>query len=217
MTISAQPLSLQPWPRLADEAARLVRRHVSGDADLDDVVQEVLVRVWRHADALRDGERFGAWLSRIADNAANDHLRARQRQRLRSMRLFEEPDAKETSDSIAREDDAKACVASSLRPFVEALAPRYREVIELSELEELPHAVIATRLGLSVSGVKSRVQRGREQLRLMLERCCEIALDARGAPVSCELRPDGLIPAGCCAGGAAPEVRALSRSSIGPG
>jgi hypothetical protein len=33
----------------------------------------------------------------------------------------------------------------------------------------------------------------------MLERCCEIALDARGAPVSCQVRPDGVLPPGCCA------------------
>ena len=51
---------------------------------------------------------------------------------------------------------------------------------------------------MSVSAVKSRVQRGREHLRQMLERCCEIALDARGAPMSCELRPDGILPPGCC-------------------
>jgi hypothetical protein len=51
--------------------------------------------------------------------------------------------------------------------------------------------------GLSVSGAKSRVQR--KELKAMLERCCEIALDARGTPVSCEMRPDGILPLGCCA------------------
>ena len=85
-----------------------------------------------------------------------------------------------------------------LRPFVAALPERYREAVRLSELDGLNHAAVAERLGLSVSGVKSRVQRGREQLRAMLHRCCEIALDARGGPMKCEVRPDGETPPGCC-------------------
>lgn len=49
-------------------------------------------------------------------------------------------------------------------------------------------------IGISVSGMKSRVQRGRQQLRGLLEDCCSIALDARGRVVSCEPRPDGKLP-----------------------
>ena len=54
-------------------------------------------------------------------------------------------------------------------------------------------------LGISLSGMKSRVQRGRVQLRKALEDCCHIALDARGRVVSCEPRSDGRLPDGCCA------------------
>jgi len=43
-------------------------------------------------------------------------------------------------------------------------------------------------LGISLSGMKSRVQRGRAQLRALFEECCVIALDARGRPISCEPR-----------------------------
>lgn len=49
-------------------------------------------------------------------------------------------------------------------------------------------------IGISLSGMKSRVQRGRQQLREMFEACCEIALDVRGHVVSCEPRPDGRLP-----------------------
>ena len=94
---------------------------------------------------------------------------------------------------------AHELIAAVLRPFVEQLSPRYREVIKLSELDGWSHASIAGRLSLSVSGVKSRVQRGRRQLRTLLERCCAFALDARGAPMSCAIRPDGKLPPGCCA------------------
>src|SRR5262245_48301292 len=46
-------------------------------------------------------------------------------------------------------------------------------------------------LGISLSGMKSRVQRGRAQLREAVDECCSIGLDARGHVVSCEARPEG--------------------------
>ena len=58
----------------------------------------------------------------------------------------------------------------------------YREAITLVELEGRTAKEAAEMVGISVSGMKSRVQRGRAQLRELFERCCEIALDARGKP-----------------------------------
>lgn len=52
-------------------------------------------------------------------------------------------------------------------------------------------------LGISPSGMRTRVQRGRARVRQLLEACCDIAVDARGRVVSCEPRPDGRID-GCC-------------------
>jgi RNA polymerase sigma-70 factor (ECF subfamily) len=186
------------WSRLRTDVGRLVAHRVPTRADVEDVVQDVLLRVWRHGDDLRDGERFGAWLSRVAHTAAADHMRDRQRHPVPRYPSDPAADAADTSSPGAGDGpEAKALIAAVLRPFVERLPDTYREAVVLSELDGLPHAVVAERLGLSVSGVKSRVQRGRAQLRAMLERCCEIALDARGAPVGCEVRPDGNPPAGC--------------------
>jgi RNA polymerase sigma-70 factor (ECF subfamily) len=56
----------------------------------------------------------------------------------------------------------------------------------------------AEMLGISVSGMKSRVQRGRQQIREMLLACCEIALDPRGHVVSYGRRADGKAPDNCC-------------------
>jgi RNA polymerase sigma-70 factor (ECF subfamily) len=186
------------WSRLRTDVGRLVAHRLPTSADVEDVVQDVLLRVWRHGDDLRDDERFGAWLSRIAYTAAADHMRERQRHP--APRYPTNPTA-DTADTVSPGPgdgpEAKGLITAVLRPFVERLPDTYREAVMLSELDGLPHTIVAERLGLSVSGVKSRVQRGRAQLRAMLECCCEIALDARGAPVSCEVRPDGNPPAGC--------------------
>jgi RNA polymerase sigma-70 factor (ECF subfamily) len=200
--VTFESASREQWGRLRSDVSRLVARRLPTRADVEDVVQEVLLRVWKHGARLRDGERFGAWLSRVAYTAAADHLRARQRFPVTRYDVEDEVDARQTPDdpSSPGEDgpEAKALIAAVLRPFIAACPSPYRETLVLSELDGLSHAAIAEKLGLSVSAVKSRVQRGREQLRQMLERCCEIALDARGAPMSCQLRPDGVLPPGCC-------------------
>jgi RNA polymerase sigma-70 factor, ECF subfamily len=183
------------WRRLRDDIGRLVARRLPGSADVDDVVQEVLIRVWRHGPRLRDQERFASWLGRVVYTASAEHWRSRPRETPTPLAGEAEPappeDQPEDAGRLAE------VMAQILRPFIAQLAPGYREVVELSELEGISHAAIAQRLSLSVSGVKSRVQRGRRQLRALLERCCRFALDARGAPVACEVRPDGVLPPGC--------------------
>jgi RNA polymerase sigma-70 factor, ECF subfamily len=194
--------SREHWGRLRADVSRLVARRLPTRADVEDVVQDVLLRIWRHGPGLRDDERFGAWLSRVASSATADHLRARQRHPLPRYDVANGEGSADSSRSPDPSDDeqhVKAMIAAVLHPFIAALAPPYRETMALSELDGLPHAAIAGRLGVSVSAVKSRVQRGRELLREALERCCAIGLDARGAPVSCEVRPDGQLPSGCCA------------------
>jgi RNA polymerase sigma-70 factor (ECF subfamily) len=175
--VTPRPASEAQWRALGADIGRLVARRLPG-SEVEDVVQDVLLRVWRHAEQLRDDERFGAWLSRIARTAVADHFRAKRAP----------PPTLPIDDPETTEPGAKAQIAALLRPFAEQLPARYREAVILSELEGLPYSDIAARLGLSLSGVKSRVQRGRRQLRALLERCCEIGLDARNAPVSCRKR-----------------------------
>jgi RNA polymerase sigma-70 factor (ECF subfamily) len=186
------------WRQLGAHVGRLVARRLPTSAEVEDVVQEVLLRVWRQGGELADEERFGAWLSRVAHNAAADYMRGRRRHPL-ARHQSREDDPPDPSADPPTGPAAKQMIAVVLRPFIDALPPIYRQAVALSELEELPHAAIAARLGLSVTAVKSRVRRGRAELRRMLERCCAIALDPRHAPISCEPRPDGVVPPGCCA------------------
>jgi RNA polymerase sigma-70 factor, ECF subfamily len=196
-----QPASVDQWKRLRTDVGRLVSRRVASSADVEDVVQEVLIRVWRHGGRLRHDERFAAWLSRVVTNAVIDHMRSRSSHPLATNGSADLPGAVAGDSPSAHE-----LIAAVLRPFVEQLPPGYREVIKLSELDGWSHASIANRLSLSVSGVKSRVQRGRKQLRTLLEQCCAFALDSRGAPMSCAIRPDAKLPSGCCASQTRSEV-----------
>jgi RNA polymerase sigma-70 factor (ECF subfamily) len=153
-------------------------------------VQETLVRMHRGLATLEDGERFGAWVYRIAGNAISDHVRSRARHPLMPGVLPElplgEPD-----------DDLEADLAECVALFVARLPSPYREAVTLTELEGLTQKGAAEMLGVSVSGMKSRVQRGRERIRRMFEECCEISLDCRGHVTGCTPRSEGQAPEDC--------------------
>ncbi len=173
-----------------------VARRVSADSEVDDVVQEVFLRLQRSLADLRDEERFGPWVYQVARSAIAEHRRSRARHPLAKGEPLEiaEPEAEADDGAVARE------VASYLAPFIAMLPSPYREALTLTELEGVTQRTAAEMMGVSLSGMKSRVQRGREKLRGLLEDCCEIALDARGRVIACEPRPNGKQPPDCCCG-----------------
>ena len=130
---------------------------------------------WQGAAQLREKPISGplhAWVLRVARNAIVDHYRARGR-------------GETAIEDVAVDDPEterveRAGLLASFRAFVHALPPEQREAVLLTEYEGLTQKELAERLGIPVSTVKSRVQRGRAQLRELLDTCCAIDLDARG-------------------------------------
>jgi RNA polymerase sigma-70 factor (ECF subfamily) len=190
-----EPAARGAWRDLDAKLRPFIARRVRADADVDDVVQDVFLRMQRGLAGLRDDERFGPWVYQVARSAIADHQRAALRHPLADGALPEEEALPEDEDDGAVERELAAYVA----PFVAMLPSPYREALTLTELEGLTQKDAAAMLGISVSGMKSRVQRGRQQLRKALDDCCHIALDARGRVVSCEPRAHGKLPNGCCA------------------
>ncbi len=172
-----------------------ILRRVRSEVDADDVLQDVFLRMQRGLAGLRDDERFGPWVYQVARSAIVDHQRVAAKHR-----VVDGGDGDE-QPTVADEDDrtVEEELASYIATFVAMLPSPYREALTLTELEGLAQKQAAAMLGISVSGMKSRVQRGRQQLRKALDECCHIALDARGRVVSCEPRSDGKLPDGCCA------------------
>jgi len=172
-----------------------VRSRVGSEADADDVMQEVLLRVHRGLPQLEDPERLGPWMFRVARSAIADHQRARARHPVAPVGEMPDGEGAPLSDD---EDAVARRLASSLAIFVAALPSPYREAITLTELEGRSQREAAEMLGISLPALKSRVLRGREKLRALLHACCAIALDARGKVMACDPRPDGTLPEGCC-------------------
>jgi RNA polymerase sigma-70 factor (ECF subfamily) len=187
------------WQQTAARLRPFLARRVPPD-DVDDVLQDVFLRMQRGLATLREEERFAAWLYQVARNAIADHGRVRARHPLplqadQSIEAEPRPAGDEEDDETAIRG-LSACVAL----FVAQLPSPYREAITLVELEGLTAREAAELVGVSVSGMKSRVQRGRQRLRALFEDCCDIALDARGKVMAAAPRRRTCSPEGACAG-----------------
>jgi len=166
----------EAWQDVAARLRPFIARRVA-PAEIDDVMQDVFLRMHRGLGTLRDEERFTSWLFQIARSSVAEHMRTRGRHPLAQQDPLEEPAPSDDDDR-----EAARALAGCISMFVAQLASPYREAITLVELEGLTAREAAEMAGISVSGMKSRVQRGREQLRALFDACCEIAIDARGKP-----------------------------------
>lgn len=182
------------WREVEARLRPYVARRLPTPSDVDDVIQETFVRIYRGLATLENGERFGPWVYRIAANAIADHLRARARHPVRARPPGDDSSEVARSES---DDNLEAELAECVALFVARLPSPYREAITLTELQGLTQKDAAEMLGVSVSGMKSRVQRGRERIRQMFEACCEISVDCRGNVTECTPRATGEIPADC--------------------
>ena len=170
---------------VVDFSAKLrgfIRSRVRDDATADDLTQEALLKVYRSRETLRDEQRIEAWLYRVARTTIVDYYRRQQRGR-------EEPAeadlAAEPADEVAA---LRASVIVSMKRFLLELPEAYREPVRLAELEGLPLAKIALRMGLSLTAVKSRVRRGRAMLKKKLQDCCRFEFDRHGKVIGWERR-----------------------------
>ena len=165
-----------------DEAAfgEFVRRHAAtvhrwmaravGEQDADDMAQEVFLKAYRGLPRFRGEAPPRAWLASIADNAVKNRYRARGRFRRIFASVGEESpvlDPEETArgpEENARAGESRRYVAEALK----LLPAEFRMPVVLRDLEEWSYEEISASLALPVGTVKSRISRGRGQLKALL-------------------------------------------------
>jgi RNA polymerase sigma-70 factor (ECF subfamily) len=173
---STNPTSLsaeQIYHAYAPRVYNMARRMVRSDADAEDVTQDVLLQVVRKLPTFRGESALPTWLHRVTINTALSHCRKRAvREERRTRDPFDTVLADEPARGAGR-DGASVPEAQLLRHETQALIERaiaglppiYRGVFVLADIEGLPNAVIADRLGLSLPAIKSRLHRARQLLR----------------------------------------------------
>jgi RNA polymerase sigma-70 factor (ECF subfamily) len=189
--MTAQAKTDAIWSHFSADLRQFIRRRVADEHTADDLLQEAFVRVHRNIGALQEADRLAAWVYQIARNVVHDHHRSRA-----TSTMVLESD--ELLDDSATQEPSSACGGIAwLNEMIRALPDGYREAVQLAEIDDLPQQDVAERLGLSLSGAKSRIQRGRAMLKDALQQCCSFELDGRGRVMGCEPRPNQQACHGC--------------------
>lgn len=183
MRAIANPGAEAVWLELHDRLLGFIARRVRSRDDAEDILQEVMLRIHRHSGDLEHTDRVAGWVYRIATNSIADHYRRPARRELPTGHAADVPDTDSTPPATSAPPDAdqlRAELAGCLAPLTARLPTIYREALEITEFQETSQVEAAAQLGLSVSGMKARVQRGRRQLKELLLDCCQVELDSRG-------------------------------------
>lgn len=177
MIASAQPRAAKTdapagvlWREFSTPLRKFLRARTHTSADAEDLLQEVFVRIQKRLPDLRDPAKLQGWVYRIARNAVIDHYRTRREHLPLDFELeADDPEGRDVVD-----------LSGSLRKFIAALPPSYREPLVRHEFQGEPLQEVAAALGLTLTATKSRVRRARLMLREMLDQCCRFEFDQRG-------------------------------------
>ena len=175
------------WETFHVPLQQFIRRRVSDDDMAEDLLQDVFLDIYQHLDTLRDVKKLECWIYQVTRNAIIDYYRSQ-----RATTTLEEPEALQLSEELPDEDIVTE-LFPSVRGMVLSLPEQDRQALILTEYQGLTQKELAERLGISVSGAKSRVQRARAKLKQQLLACCHFELDRRGHVIDYQPR------CACCA------------------
>ncbi|MFK0570417.1 RNA polymerase sigma factor SigZ [Endozoicomonas sp.] len=163
---------LAQWLHHKEQLRHYVHKNVDDLEAVEDILQDVYIKASTHLTQLKFRDNIKSWLYRITHNTIMDFHRSRQ--------FYEELPDYVVADELAPEEENLQKMAQCLRPMFDCLPEKYRVPMLLSELEGLTQQEIADQLGLSLSGAKSRVQRGRVKFKELLMICCDIEAGREG-------------------------------------
>jgi RNA polymerase sigma-70 factor (ECF subfamily) len=160
--LAARALLEEHLPRVYRFALRMTR----DGHQAEDVVQETMLRAWRHRRRLRAAGAARVWLFQIAANVWRDRLRRDQRQAQTTGPAEEIADtsASRPDCELSNQEDARRAVSA-----MDSLPPRQREVLYLYACEELSFRQIAQVLGITTDAAKASLSLARKQMRVLLK------------------------------------------------
>ena len=161
------------YREFSNRLKHFIRKRVRDATAADDILQDAFLKIHSRIDALKDRDKMESWVFQITRNIIADQYR--------NQKVAGEP----AENLAAAEEDKGPAerLAPCLTGMIEGLPQQYREALKLTEYEGMTQKEFAAKLGISVSGAKSRVQRARAMLKDALMQCCHFELDRYGAVI----------------------------------
>lgn len=160
------------WKEFSPQLKSFIRKRIREESISDDILQDVFKKIHLHINTLKDDSKIESWIYQIARNTITDHFRKKKETDELSPNLS-------VSENTEQHIDCKSGIIS-IKAIIETLPQPYAEALMLTEFEGLTQKELALKLGISIPGAKSRVQRGRRMLKAELDKCCRIKFNQHG-------------------------------------
>ncbi len=176
------------WTQIYQQLLGFVSKYVTNTDDAQDIVQDTFIKVKTNIEKLENPSKIEKWIYQIARNTMNDYFR-KQKKRFEednSVDVIVEPTAFNNEDILVQIQTTKFSKYAGF--VINELPEKYKKAVFMADIEGLKMKEVAEELNLSVSGAKSRVQRGRKLIKEIILKCCDVNTDKYGNIIDYEPR-----------------------------
>lgn len=178
--MSAEPVLDQVWQEYRAALKAFLHTKVSNPDDVDDLLQEVLLKSFINLKNLKDASSIKAWLFQIANHSVIDFYRKNATKT--------ETQVKEEDGDEVLENTIKADLSPCVLPFIRALPEAQAELLKAIELTGISQKSYAEQQGVPYSTLKSQVKKARSDLKVLFDQCCHFQQDKFGNLIEFEKR-----------------------------
>lgn len=184
---NSTPLNLeQVWAEYQQTLKAFLHSKVSNTADVEDLLQEILIKTFQNLHKVQDASSVKSWLFQLANNTIIDFYRKHARQ---------QRDSKIDADDLwfadlDHNEEFKQKLSLCIEPFIQALPEQSASLLLAVDIKGQSQKTLAEEQNVSYSTIKSRVQKSRGDLKNLFEQCCNLSLDKQGNVIDCELKPE---------------------------
>ncbi|CAH7008756.1 RNA polymerase sigma factor SigZ [Vibrio chagasii] len=176
----------QVWAEYQQTLKAFLHSKVSNSADVDDLLQEILIKTFQNLHKVQDASSVKSWLFQLANNTIIDFYRKHARQ---------QRDSKIDADDLwfadlDHNEEFKQNLSLCIEPFIQALPEQSASLLLAVDIKGQSQKALAEEQNVSYSTIKSRVQKSRGDLKNLFEQCCNLSLDKQGNVIDCELKPE---------------------------
>jgi len=158
------------WNDLNKALINFINQKVKNFEISKDISQDVFLKVFSKIGTLKNKDKIIPWIYQITRNEINSYFRKQEFGK--EIEVVDKPNI--LDENLTTE------FSKCIQPMMNFLPSKYQEAIRLTEIEGVSQKELAKSLNISYSGAKSRVQRGREKLKSLLQECCTISTDKYG-------------------------------------
>ena len=167
------------WNSFNRDLYKYILSRVKDKDAAKDILQDTFIKIQKNIHSLKDDKSLKFWIYKITYNSVIDYFRKLNYDRNEINEIYDE-NIKSVKDEIIEKDDRTSELAECIVPFINKLPEKYKEALMLTEFKNYSQKELAGHLGISYSGAKSSVQRGKVMLKELFEDCCNISYDRYG-------------------------------------